>query len=48
MKLGVPNLVLFLTEDKSIENRKALYTEEGRQYYHGSLIVPDDLETLEL
>ena len=32
----------------SIENRKALYTEEGRQYYHGSLIVPDDLETLEL
>ena len=31
-----------------IENRKALYTEEGRQYYHGSLIVPDDLETLEL
>ena len=47
-KLGVPNLVLYHTEDKSIENRKALYTEEGRQYYHGSLIVPDDLETLEL
>ena len=47
-QLGVPNLVLYHTEDKSIENRKALYTEEGRQYYHGSLIVPDDLETLEL
>ena len=47
-QLGVPELVLYHTEDKSIENRKALYTEEGRQYYHGSLIVPDDLETLEL
>ena len=47
-QLGVPNLVLYHTEDKSIENRKALYTKEGRQYYHGSLIVPDDLETLEL
>ena len=45
-QLGVPELVLYHTEDKSIENRKALYTEEGRQYYHGSLIVPDDLETL--
>lgn len=39
-KLGVPNLVLYHTEDKSIENRKALYTEEGGQYYHGNLIVP--------
>ena len=47
-KLGVPNLVLYHTEDKSIENRKALYTEEGGQYYHGNLVVPDDLETLEL
>ena len=47
-KLGVPNLVLYHPEDKSIEKRKALYTEEGGQYYHGNLIVPDDLETLEL
>lgn len=29
-KLGVPNLVLYHTEDKNIENRKALYTEEGK------------------
>ena len=47
-KLGVPNLVLYHTEDKNIENRKALYTEEGKAYYHGNLVVPDDLETLEL
>ena len=47
-QLGVPELVLYHTEDKSIEKRKALYTEEGGHYYHGSLIVPDDLETLEL
>ena len=47
-KLGVPNLVLYHTEDKNIENRKALYTEEGKAYYHGNLVVPDDLETFEL
>ena len=46
--LGVPNLVLYHTEDKNIQSRKALYTEEGKPYYHGNLIVPDDLETLEL
>ena len=29
---AMPDLVLYHTEDKSIENRKALYTEEGRQF----------------
>jgi ribonuclease Z len=38
--------VLYHTEDKNIANRKRLYTEEGRQYYHGNLFVPDDLETI--
>lgn len=44
--LHVRNLVLYHTEDKNIANRKQLYTEEGRQYYHGNLFVPDDLETI--
>ena len=47
-KLQVPNLVLYHTEDRNIKNRKALYTAEGREYYHGNLLVPDDLGTFEL
>ena len=47
-QLNVDNLVLYHTEDKNIKNRKRLYTQEGQQYYHGNLFVPDDLEVLEL
>lgn len=46
--LGVPNLLLYHTEDRNIANRKELYTEEGKKYYSGNLCVPDDLEVLEL
>lgn len=47
-ELGVPNLVLWHTEDKHIQDRKRLYTEEGSAYYSGSLYVPDDLDVIEL
>ncbi len=47
-KLGAKNLILYHTEDKNLENRKTLYIEEGSQYYHGNLFVPDDLEKFEL
>ena len=47
-ELGIPNLVLWHTEDKRIQERKKLYTAEGREYYTGNLLVPDDLETIEL
>ena len=47
-KLNVRNLLLYHSEDKNGNNRKKLYIEEGSQYYHGNLYVPDDLETLEL
>jgi len=46
--LNVDNLILYHTEDKNISRRKELYTEEGRQYYKGNLLIPDDLETFEL
>lgn len=39
-------MVLYHTEDKNYENRKALYLAEGRAYYQGNLFVPDDLETI--
>ena len=47
-KLGVKNLVLYHTEDENIQRRKALYTEEGKAYFSGRLLIPDDLESIEL
>ncbi len=47
-KLGAKNLILYHTEDRNLKDRKKLYTEEGRRYYHGNLIVPEDLERIEL
>lgn len=47
-RLGVKNLILYHTEDKNIRNRKKLYTAEGKQYYHGNLFVPDDMEVISL
>lgn len=47
-QMGVENLLLYHTEDKNIENRKALYTEEGSQYFHGKIYVPEDLEVLKI
>jgi len=44
--LRAVNLILYHTEDKNIAVRKQLYTEEGQQYYHGNLLVPDDLERI--
>lgn len=46
--LQVKNLLLYHTEDKNITERKTLYAREGRQFYHGNLFIPDDLETLSL
>ncbi len=47
-RLGVKNLLLYHTEDRNFPDRKKLYMEEGQQYYHGQLWIPDDLEALEI
>lgn len=47
-QLQVEHVVLWHTEDKHISERKALYTAEGAQYYHGDIFVPDDLEEIPL
>jgi ribonuclease Z len=47
-KLQVRNLLLYHTEDRNLADRKKLYSEEGQQYYHGHLWIPDDLESIEL
>ena len=46
-KLGAKNLVLYHTEDKTIETRKKAYSEEAKQYFTGNIYVPDDLEVIE-
>ncbi|MBR2764509.1 MAG: MBL fold metallo-hydrolase [Blautia sp.] len=45
-RLEIKNLVLYHTEDRNLADRKKLYGKEGRQYYHGNLWIPDDLEVL--
>lgn len=47
-RLSVKHLVLWHTEDKTLPQRKKLYTEEGQTYYHGSLLIPEDQEILPL
>lgn len=47
-KLNIKNLILYHTEDKNIENRKALYTNEAKKFYNGNIIVPNDLETIDI
>lgn len=45
-QLGVSNLVLYHTEDRSLSTRKARYTEEAENVFKGRVFVPDDLETI--
>ncbi len=47
-QLAVPNLLLYHTEDRSLARRRELYTAEGSRYYHGNLVVPEDLEVITL
>lgn len=46
--LGVKNLILYHTEDSHIEDRKRLYTEEAQSIFNGNVIVPNDLEEIEI
>ncbi len=46
--LNVKNLILYHTEDSHGKDRKELYLEEGKKYFNGNLIIPDDLDTVEI
>lgn len=46
--LDIKNLILYHTEDTHKENRKELYTNEAQTYFNGKVIVPNDLETIEI
>ncbi|MBR2216291.1 MAG: MBL fold metallo-hydrolase [Selenomonadaceae bacterium] len=47
-RLGVKNLLLYHTEDKTIATRKEAYTAEAQAYYSGNIWVPDDLEACQI
>ena len=46
--LNIKNLILYHTEDSHGSDRKKLYLEEGKKYFNGNIIVPDDLEIIEI
>jgi len=46
--LKVKNLLLYHCEDKTLPNRKSMYIEEGKKYFTGNILVPDDLEIINL
>ena len=47
-ELGVKNLILYHTEEKTLANRKENYTREAAKNFKGKIFVPDDLEVIEL
>lgn len=47
-ELGVKNLILYHTEEKTLANRKENYTREAAENFKGKIFVPDDLEVIEL
>lgn len=44
----IPNLLLYHTEDGSYPKRQERYIEEGGNFYKGNLLVPEDLDTVDL
>lgn len=46
--LGIKNLILYHTEDKTIAERKIKYTEEAKLEFKNPVYVPDDLESITL
>lgn len=47
-ELDIKNLIIYHTEDSHGVYRKKLYTNEGKIYFKGNLIVPDELESIEI
>lgn len=45
-QLGVKNLILYHTEDRTLETRKERYSAEAKLEFTGQVIVPDDLEKI--
>ena len=46
--LNVKNLILWHTLDENIESRKERFLKEGKEFFDGTLFVPNDLEVIDL
>jgi len=46
--LAARHLILYHTEEETLDTRKELYTREAKSVYNGSVFVPDDLEVITL
>lgn len=47
-ELDIKTLLLYHTEDNLGDNRKDAYTKEAKSVYNGNVIVPDEMEVMEL
>lgn len=47
-ELGVKNLILYHTEEKTIATRRENYTKEAAENFKGNIVVPNDLEEISL
>jgi len=47
-ELKVKNLILYHTEESHGNERKELYKKEGKESFNGNVIVPDELEVIEV
>lgn len=47
-EFGVQNLILYHTEESHGSERKSLYTEEAKSVFSGNVLVPNDLEEIQL
>ena len=47
-KTNAQNLILVHTKDNDLKNRKKKYAVEAKKYFSGNVIIPDDLEVIDL
>ena len=45
-RLHVKNLILYHTEDKTLNTRRERYTAEAKTVFSGNVVVPDDLDVI--
>ena len=46
--LQAKNLILYHTEDRTLETRRIRYGVEAKEYFGGNIVVPDDLQVIAL
>ena len=47
-QLNAKNLILWHTKDYMLDIRQQMFTDEAKEYFNGNVIVPNDLDIIEL